>query len=384
MPNVFVPKESRPGERRIAASPDSVKRMVKAGLTVYVEPDAGLAAGMPDEQFTKVGAQIAHDPAEMWRHADVVLKVGPLGVNPALGLNEVEAIKPGAVLLGLLDPYNAAIVRRFTERKITALSMELIPRITRAQEMDALSSQANVAGYRAVLLAASRVGKYFPMLMTAAGTITPARVVILGAGVAGLQAIATAKRLGAIVEVSDVRPAVKEQVESLGGRFIDLTLGATGEGTGGYAKELTAEDLARQREILTRHLAQADVVITTAQVPGKPAPCLITRAMIEAMKPGAVVIDLAAERGGNCELTKQDEEVEYRGVLILGPTQLAAGMALDASNLYARNVVTLLLHFVKNGQLVIDPEDEILRDALLTYDGRIINRSIAALTESGA
>lgn len=383
MLNVFVPKESRPGERRVAASPDSVKRMVKAGLAVHLESGAGDAAGLLDEAFVKVGARIAADPGEMWRSADVVLKVGPLGANHALGINEIEALKPGAVLIGFLDPFNLAVVRRYTERRTTTLSMELIPRITRAQEMDALSSQASIAGYRAVLLAATRVGKYFPLMTTAAGTIPPARVVVLGAGVAGLQAIATAKRLGSVVEVSDVRPAVKEQVESLGGRFIDLTISESGEGAGGYAKELSADALAQQREILTRHLAQADVVITTAQVPGKSAPILITKAMLEAMKPGAVLVDLAAERGGNCEVTRADEEVVHRGVLVLGPTNLAAGMATDASILFARNVVTLLLHFVKEGELRIDVADEILREALLTHQGQVVNPAVLARVQAG-
>lgn len=379
MLNVFVPKESRPGERRVAATPDSIKRLLKAGLAVQVEQEAGLAAGFVDDAYAKTGATVVAHAADHWRSADIVLKVAPLGSNPSLGIMEVEALKPGAVLIGFLDPFNLPVVRRFAERRITTLSMELVPRITRAQVMDALSSQASIAGYRAVLIAATRVGKYFPLMTTAAGTVTPARVVVLGAGVAGLQAVATAKRLGAVVEVSDIRPAVKEQVESLGGRFIELPLEESGEGAGGYARELSAAGLDRQREVLTRHLAQADVVITTAQVPGKKAPILITRGMAEAMKPGAVIVDIAAERGGNCELTREDQDVVHQGVLVLGPTNLAAGMAGDASVLFARNVAALLLHFVKEGELAIDPADEVLSDALLTHHGEVVNKSVAGL-----
>lgn len=379
MLNVFVPKESRPGERRVAATPDSIKKLLKAGLAVQVEQEAGLAAGFVDDAFAKAGATVVAHAADHWRSADIVLKVGPLGSNPSLGIMEVEALKPGAVLIGFLDPFNLPVVRRFAERRITTLSMELVPRITRAQVMDALSSQASIAGYRAVLLAATRVGKYFPLMTTAAGTVTPAKVVVLGAGVAGLQAVATAKRLGAVVEVSDIRPAVKEQVESLGGRFIELPLEESGEGAGGYARELSAAGLDRQREVLTRHLAQADVVITTAQVPGKKAPILVTKGMAEAMKPGAVIVDIAAERGGNCELTREDQDVVHQGVLVLGPTNLAAGMAGDASVLFARNVAALLLHFVKEGELAIDPADEVLSGALLTHHGEVVNRSVADL-----
>jgi NAD(P) transhydrogenase subunit alpha len=379
MLNVFVPKESRPGERRVAATPDSIKRLLKAGLAVQVEQEAGLAAGFVDDAYTKAGATVVAHAADHWRAADIVLKVAPLGSNPSLGIMEVEALKPGAVLIGFLDPFNLPVVRRFAERRITTLSMELVPRITRAQVMDALSSQASIAGYRAVLIAATRVGKYFPLMTTAAGTVTPARVVVLGAGVAGLQAVATAKRLGAVVEVSDIRPAVKEQVESLGGRFIELPLEESGEGSGGYARELSAAGLDRQREVLTRHLAQADVVITTAQVPGKKAPILVTKGMAEAMKPGAVIVDMAAERGGNCELTREDQEVVHQGVLVLGPTNLAAGMAGDASVLFARNVAALLLHFVKDGELAVDPADEVLSDALLTHHGEVVNRTVAEL-----
>jgi NAD(P) transhydrogenase subunit alpha len=263
------------------------------------------------------------------------------------------------------------------ERRFSSIALELLPRVTRAQTMDVLSSQASIGGYKAVVLAASRLNKYFPLLMTAAGTISPARVVVMGAGVAGLQAIATAKRLGAIVEVSDIRPEVKEQVESLGGRFIALPMAESGAGTGGYAKEMGADFLRRQRETLKEHVAAAHVVITTAQVPGKKAPMLLDREMVEVMRAGAVVVDLAAASGGNCELTRADEEVEHKGVLVLGPSNLPASMPHDASLLYARNVAALLEHVCKEGALVLDREDEIVAGALVTHDGEVVHPAVA-------
>jgi len=276
------------------------------------------------------------------------------------------------------------MVETLAARKVTALAMELIPRITRAQAMDALSSQANIAGYKAVLLAASRLGRYFPMLMTAAGTVPSAKVVVMGAGVAGLQAVATAKRLGAVVWVSDVRPVVKEQVESLGGKFIDLPAQESGEGQGGYAKEMTKEFLARQQAIVKEHLASADVVITTALVPGKPAPRLVTADMVRAMRPGAVIVDLAAEQGGNCELTRPDQDVVENRVTILGPTNLPATMPLDASTLYARNVLELALLVLKGGKVNLDLGDEIVRGCLLTHDGKIAHAPTAALAQAAS
>jgi NAD(P) transhydrogenase subunit alpha len=293
---------------------------------------------------------------------------------------EAASLKEGAILFALLDPYrNLGLVRRLAERRVTAFAMELVPRTTRAQAMDVLSSQASVAGYKAVLVAAGRLAKHFPQMMTAAGTVQPARVVVLGAGVAGLQALATAKRLGAVVEVSDVRAAVREQVESLGGRFIDLPEMPTAEGTGGYAKEVTREFLDKQREILTARLAHADVVISTAQVPGKKAPVLVTRDMVEAMKPGSVVVDLAASTGGNCELTRADEEVVHSGVLVLGPSNLAATVAGDASLLYARNVYNLFQLLWKNKELTVPLEDEVVAGTLLTHAGEVKAPAVAAL-----
>jgi NAD(P) transhydrogenase subunit alpha len=377
MVKVFIPRERRPGETRVAATPETVRRMVKLGLEPTVERGAGEASLFRDADFEAAGARLASGGAEPWQTADVVLKVAPPEVCE--GSHEAGRLKPGAVLIGFLAPHRSLeMVRLLAAGGVTSFALELLPRVTRAQPMDALSSQASIGGYKAVLLAAWRLPKYLPLLMTAAGTIKPARVVIMGAGVAGLQAIATAKRLGAVVEVSDVRPAVKEQVESLGGRFIELPLAESGEGQGGYAREMGEDFLRRQREIVERHLAAADVVVTTALVPGKPAPRLITAEAVRAMRPGAVIVDLAVEQGGNCELSVADREVTENGVLILGPSNLAAAMPHDASLLYARNVFALLqLLLDKEGHLAPDLNDEILAAALLTYAGAVAHRPTA-------
>jgi len=373
MVKVFIPRERRRGEARVAATPETVRRMVKQGLQVEVERGAGEAAYFQDADYETAGARLAGDTVEAWGTADVVLKVTAPDAYEGLPGHEAEAMKPGAVLIGFLAPYqNLEAVRLLAEGGVTSLALELVPRVTRAQPMDALSSQANIAGYRAVLLAAARLPKYFPLLMTAAGTIKPARVVVMGAGVAGLQAVATARRLGAVVEVSDVRAAVKEQVESLGAKFIELPLEQSGEGTGGYAREMGEDFLLRQREIVQRHLAAADAVVTTALVPGRRAPLLVTAAMVAAMRPGSVIVDLAVEQGGNCELSEADREVVSNGVLILGPSNLAAGMPHDASTLYSKNVLSLLVHLLdKEGRLAVNVEDEIVAGALLTHGGTV-------------
>ncbi|MEE8523708.1 MAG: Re/Si-specific NAD(P)(+) transhydrogenase subunit alpha [Thermoanaerobaculia bacterium] len=366
MVKVFVPKEAAPGETRVAATPESVKKMVGAGLTVTVEAGAGEGSYIADSEYEKQGAEIAADRGAAQGAADLVLRVVAPETADAAGLVE------GAVLVGLLSPgQNLDLVRQLRDGKVSSLAMELVPRISRAQAMDALSSQASIAGYKAVVLAATRLGKYFPLLMTAAGTIKPARVVVMGAGVAGLQALATAKRLGAVVEVSDIRDVVKEQVESLGGRFIELPDMGGGEGEGGYAREMGEDFLRRQREIVTRHVAAADVVICTALVPGKKAPTLLTREMVEGMKSGAVIVDLAVEQGGNCELSQPGEEVTHGGVLILGPRNLPAETPADASQLYARNVWALVQPMIRDGALVLDLEDEIIDGALLTHQGEV-------------
>jgi NAD(P) transhydrogenase subunit alpha len=374
MLKVFVPKERRAGETRVAATPDTVKKLVKENIEVLVETNAGAAASFLDKAYEAAGAKLVTDPKEAWATADIVLKVTEAADNPELGKHEADALKSGAILVGLMSPHrNVDMVRRLVANKISTLAMELVPRITRAQSMDVLSSQANIAGYKAVLLAAANLPKYFPLLMTAAGTIQPARVVIMGAGVAGLSAIATARRLGAVVEVSDIRPAVKEQVKSLGAKFIDLPDLESGEGQGGYAKEMSAEFIAKQQAILKARIAQADVVITTALIPGRPAPRLVTADMVEAMKPGSVIVDLAVEQGGNCELSELNKTVIKHGVKIIGEANLAASLPYDASTLFSRNVLSLLMLIAKGGELKLDVNDEVIKGTLLTHAGEIVH-----------
>jgi H+-translocating NAD(P) transhydrogenase subunit alpha len=369
---IVVPKESSGGERRVALVPESTGRLVKAGSQVDVEQGAGAAAGFADAAYLAAGAQIVADRGALLGGAELVACVQPL---PAA---ELDTLKPGTVLIGMLRPLTSPeYVRSLAAAGVRAVSMELVPRITRAQKMDALSSQATVAGYRAVLLAAARHSKFFPMLMTAAGTIPPARVLVLGAGVAGLQAIATARRLGAVVQGFDIRPAVKEQVESLGAQWVGMEL-SEAEGAGGYATEVSEETQRREHEHLHRLLTEADVVITTAQIPGRPAPVLITQEMVEAMRPGAIIMDLAAESGGNCPLTRVNEEVRHGDVTILGPGDLAAGMPIHASQMYSRNVEALIHHLVRDGDLQLDATDEIVRDCLVTADGEIVHPRMSA------
>jgi NAD(P) transhydrogenase subunit alpha len=364
---VGTPKETAPDERRVALVPDSATRLAAAALEVNVESGAGSAASITDEAYQQAGAKIVKGANTLMGEADAVLKV------QAPSAAEVELIKKGAVLISFLQPATQGdIVRALAKRGVTAFSLELVPRISRAQSMDALSSQASAAGYKAVLMAAGRLGKFFPMMMTAAGTIPPARVLVMGAGVAGLQAIATARRLGAVVSAYDVRPAVKEEVESLGATFIELAL-ETQEGEGGYAKEQSEEFLRKQRELIGEHVAKSDVVITTAAVPGRRAPLLVTAEMVKGMRPGSVIVDLAADTGGNVELTKAGADVEVGGVTIIGTRNVPSTMPLHASQLYARNVANLLLHLVKDGAIVLDFDDEITKGSCVTHDGEIVN-----------
>ena len=359
---VGVPKETVAGERRVALVPEVVGRLVKAGHEVVVEGDAGVEAGFPNDAYTAVGASLG----DAWA-ADVVCKVQKPG--PA----EVGKMREATALVGMLQAAtNADLVRQLAQRRVTAFSLELLPRITRAQPMDVLSSQATVAGYKAALLAADTAPRFFPMLVTAAGTLPPARVLVLGAGVAGLQAIATARRLGAIVSGFDVRPAVKEQVESLGAKFLAMADQVEAEGAGGYAKELSADQHRRELEFLARSVRDADVVITTAAIPGKRAPILVTRSGVEGMRPGSVVVDLAAETGGNCELTQAGTTLEHHGVTILGPVNLPATLPLHASQMYARNVASFLNHLVKEGKLQLDFTDEITQATCVTHDGKVL------------
>jgi H+-translocating NAD(P) transhydrogenase subunit alpha len=369
---IVVPKEASGNERRVALVPESAGRLVKAGCVVAVERGAGAAASFSDAAYEAAGAEVVADRGALLADADLVLGVQPLDAA------ELATLKRGTALIGMLRPLSSpGYVRALAAAGVRGLSMELVPRITRAQKMDALSSQATVAGYRAVLIAAGRHGKFFPMLMTAAGTVPPARVLVLGAGVAGLQAIATARRLGAVVQGFDIRPAVKEQVESLGAQWVGMEL-SEAEGAGGYAAEVSEETQKREHEHLHKLLAEADVVITTAQIPGRPAPVLITPEMVDAMRSGAIIVDLAAESGGNCPLTRADEEVSHGAVLILGPTDLAAGMPIHASQMYSRNVEALALHIVKDGELQIDTADEIIRECLITADGEVVHPRVSA------
>ena len=353
---IVVPREAAPGEGRVALVPDSIGRLVPAGFEIVVERGAGAAAGFPDEDYADAGATLS-EHGSLLDGAEAVVRVA----RPSA--DEVAAIAPGTVLIGFLAPLtDTEGIERLRRQGIVAFAMESVPRITRAQSMDALSSQATVAGYKAVLIAADRVPKLFPMLMTAAGTIAPARVLVMGAGVAGLQAIATARRLGAVVSAFDVRPAVKEQVESLGARFLDL--GVHGEETeGGYAKELTPEQQAAQLAALEERVPDFDVVITTALVPGRPAPRLIPASAASRMRPGSCIVDLAAEAGGNCELTQPGNEIVREGVTIVGFTNLPSQMAFHASQLYSRNVATLLQHLAPSGELALDFDDEITAGA---------------------
>lgn len=374
MLKAFVPRETDPGENRVGTSPDAVGRLRKMGLEVQVEPGAGTGSNLADHAFTDAGATLV-DAATGWAGADLVLKLNPPSTE------EIGRMKEGATLVSFLyGAQSPDLVEALCARKASCLAMELIPRITRAQKMDALSSQANIAGYKAVIMAAEHLPKMFPMLMTAAGTIHPAHVVILGAGVAGLQAIATAKRLGAVVEVSDVRPAVKEQVESLGGKYIEVPTDESAEDEGGYAKEQSEEFLQKQRALVRERIVQADVVISTAAIPGKKAPLLIPADMVADMKSGSVIVDLAVETGGNCELSELGQVVEKDGVRILGLGKVPSLVAIDATEMYARNIVNLLGDLVKDGELTLDLEDDVVQGALVTHQGQAIHPSVAPAT----
>ena len=373
---VGVPKESGPGERRVALVPAAVADLAKAKLEVVVESGAGSAAGFPDAAYEARGARLAQGAEEAYA-ADLLLRVRLQPSRP----EEASRLRKGQVVVGFMDPLGSPEgMRALAAAGVTAFAVELIPRITRAQSMDALSSMATIAGYKAVILAADTLPQLFPMLMTAAGTITAARVFVVGAGVAGLQAIATARRLGAVVEAYDVRPAVKEQVLSLGAKFVELPLqAADAQDKGGYAKAMDEEFYRRQRETMARVVALSDVVITTAAVPGKKAPVLVTGEMIEAMKPGSVIVDLAAEQGGNCELTRPGETLVHGGVTILGPLNLASAIPHHASQMYAKNVSNFVAGMVKDGALRIDTGDEVIRETMVVRDGEVVHPRVREL-----
>lgn len=363
--------ESEVGERRVALIPDIVARLVKQNLEIWVESGAGEGSFFSNQAYETAGAKIISDTAKLWGEADVLLKVGIPKES------EINQMRPGSVLISFLNPLGTPeTVQQLADRQITAFSMELIPRTSRAQSMDALSSQAGVAGYKAVLIAAAALPKFFPMLTTAAGTIRPAKVLVMGAGVAGLQAIATARRLGAVVEAFDIRPAVKEEVQSLGAKFVEVKLDEETVAAGGYAKEISEASKQRTQEVLTEHVKNSDVVITTAQVPGKKAPLLVTEEMVAQMNPGSVIVDLAADQGGNCAGTEAGKDVVRHGVTIIGPINLPSSMPVHASQMYAKNISTFLQYMIKDGELNLNFEDDIIGGTCVTHAGEIRNQRV--------
>jgi NAD(P) transhydrogenase subunit alpha len=375
---VGVPKEIFPGERRVAIVPSVVPTLAKAKLEVVLESGAGTEAGFPDAEYTAKGARVVAQRAEVFSSADVIVQVLCHGSNDKTGAADLPLLRKGQVLIGFLRPLGTVrTLEEIAERGVTSFSIELMPRTTRAQNMDALSSMATICGYKAVLVAADLLPRMLPMLTTAAGTITPARVLVIGAGVAGLQAIATARRLGAVASAYDMRPAAKEQVESLGGRFVELPIEAKdAQDARGYARAQDDSFYQKQRELLGRVVAESDVVITAAVIPGKKSPVLVTRDMVERMAPGSVIVDLAAERGGNCELTRPGEKVVEHGVTIVGWFNLGSTVPYHASQLYARNISAFMGHVMPGGELRLKPEDEIIRETLVTHNGQIVNARV--------
>jgi len=378
---IGVLKESFPGERRVALVPAVIPALAKSGFRVLIEAGSGEAAGFPDETYQEKGAQITAARSDVFRSADILLQVLGPGANPEAGQADLDHVRPDQILIGLQDPLSSPrTVKDLAERRAVVFALELLPRITRAQSMDVLSSMATIAGYKAVLLAAEALPRMFPMMMTAAGTVNPARVFVIGAGVAGLQAIATARRLGAVVQAYDVRAAVKEQVQSVGGKFVELPLDiSAAESEGGYANVMDESFYRRQRETMARVVAGSDVVICTAAIPGKRAPVLITGEMVSGMIPGSVIVDLAAENGGNCELTQPGQTVMVHRVTITGPVRLAATVPYHASQLYAKNISAFLTHIVKEGRIRIDEQDDIIRETLVARNGEVVHSRIREL-----
>jgi NAD(P) transhydrogenase subunit alpha len=388
---IAVAKERREGERRVAATPDSVKKLIALGAEIAIETGAGAGASIADAAFEAAGATIAKDYAAAVAGADILLKVrAPLTKAESRGKDKIDEISPlpeGCYVIGMLAPHgDPKALDAYAAQSVTAMTLELVPRITRAQAMDVLSSQSNLAGYKAVIIAADHFDRAFPMMMTAAGTIPPARVVIVGAGVAGLQAIATARRLGAIVSAFDVRAVAKEQVQSLGASFVEVEGAENLETAGGYAKEAGEDDKKRQAAALSEHLKKQDIVVTTALIPGRPAPRIVTEEMIKGMKPGAIIVDMAVEAGGNCDLSKPDEIVEAHGVRIIGQTNLPSSLAIDASQFYARNLVAYLTPLIdpESKSVKLDWEDEIVAATVLTHDGKIVHPDFAAAPNAPA
>lgn len=374
---IGVPKETYPGEKRVAIVPATAPSLQKAGFVIHLEEGAGVSAGFTDKMYEAEGVVI-FDRKDVFAKSDVILQVRTIGTGADSDADDLNALKEGQIVIGLIDALtNREAVNSLANAKVKAFALELVPRITRAQSMDVLSSQANIAGYKAALMAADSLPRLFPMMMTAAGTITPARVLVIGAGVAGLQAIATCNRLGAIVSGYDIRPAVKEQVQSLGAKFVELELETEeAEDKGGYAKEMDEEFYKKQQMLMERVVSENDAVISTAAIPGKKAPVLITEAMVSGMKPGSVIVDLAAESGGNCELTVAGETIEKDGVSIIGPVNVPSEVPYHSSQMYGKNIANLVLLMVKDEELNIDLEDEILKDSLVTDDGKVVNERV--------
>ncbi|MBI2487527.1 MAG: Re/Si-specific NAD(P)(+) transhydrogenase subunit alpha [Deltaproteobacteria bacterium] len=378
---VGVPIETYPNEKRVALVPALVPTLAKMGLEVLAEQGAGEKAGFPDNLYKEQGARIVPNRSELFSSADALVQVRGLGTNPNAGHTDLELFRSGQLILGQFNPLGAPkAALALAGKGVTSFALELLPRISRAQSMDVLSSMATIAGYKAALMAAGNLKKMFPLMITAAGTITPSKVFVIGAGVAGLQAIATSRRLGASVQAYDVRPAVKEQVQSLGAKFVELELETKGsETSGGYAKAMDEEFYRKQRELMSRVVAESDAVISTAAVPGKKAPILVTEDMVKSMRPGSVIIDLAAEGGGNCELTRAGETVEINGVTIIGPINLPSTIPYHASQMYARNLTSFLQNMIKDGKLNLNMQDEIIRETLLTHEGEVVNSQVREL-----
>lgn len=372
---IGIPREIVEGENRVACVPDVASKLIKKGFTILVEKNAGIKAGFTNEKYSQAGAEIVDDLQQLYQSSDIILKVQRPVEHPSYKKNELELMKKGTLLICFLySLHNFELAKKGAEVGVDIISMDAIPRTTLAQRMDALSSQANLAGYKSVILAANHLNKIFPLMMTAAGTISPARVVIMGAGVAGLSALGTAKRLGAVVEVSDVRPQVKEEVQSLGGKFIEVPTDESMQDAGGYAKEQSEEFLKKQKELIFKHVTEADIVITTALIPGKKSPVLVTEEMVKNMKPGAVILDMAVEFGGNCELSEKGKTVEKFGVTIIGEPNLPSLVPYNASDMYSKNLLSLIEYASQNGIFVVDMEDEIFKSAVIVRNGEVVHQ----------
>ena len=381
---IGIPREILEGENRVAVVPDVASKLIKAGFQVNVQKDAGLRAGFTNDKYESTGAKIVDNVEEIFNSSDIILKVQRPQVNPELNKHEIDLIKKGTLLITFLYPLHYYdLASQCAKKEIDVISMDMIPRTTLAQKMDALSSQANISGYKSVLITANLLGKIFPLMMTAAGTISPAKVVIMGAGVAGLQALGTAKRLGAVVEVSDIRPAVKEEVHSLGGKFIEVDTDASMEDERGYAKEASEEFLKKQKELIFKHVTEADIVITTALVPGKKAPVLVTEEMVKNMREGSVVLDMAVEFGGNCEVSEKGKTIKKYGVTIVGEPNLPSLVPYHASEMYSKNILNLISYLNKEGKIDLNLEDEIVKGSLITYKGEVINGRVKELLNAG-